>query len=109
MEADNLTVREDDGQSDVETQDAMAEFDLLPISVLILMVIIQFGIVLLLNVVQYGVILTERNSNLDDQIEESPAFVIYESLRLLRVLTKAMTIFALLMSRMEMLAVPGDN
>ena len=114
MEAEDLTIRENDGQSDVETQDAMAEFDLLPISMLILMVIIQFGIVLLLNVVQYGVILIERNSNLDDQTEESPAFVIYESLRLMRVLTTAMTIFAITIQLyvqwlIGRSAVPGEN
>ena len=94
MEADDLTIREDDGQFDDETQDAMAEFDLLPISMVILMVIIQFGIILMLNVVQFGVIL--MFNLIYDQTEESPGFVIYESLRLMRVLTTAMTIFAII-------------
>ena len=76
MEADDLTIREDDGQSDVETQDAMAEFDLLPISMVILMVIIQFGIILMLNVVQFGVIL--MLNLIYDQTEEYLAVAIYE-------------------------------
>ena len=112
MEADNLTIREDDGQFDDETQDAMAEFDLLPISMVILMVIIQFGIILMLNVVQFGVIL--MFNLIYDQTEESPGFVIYESLRLMRVLTTAMTIFAIIIQLyVQWLilrsAVPGEN
>ena len=94
MEAEDLTIREHDGQFDGETQDAMAEFDLLPISMIILMVIIQFGIILMLNIVQFGVIL--MLNLIYDQTEESPGFVIYESLRLMRVLTTAMTIFAII-------------
>ena len=94
MEADDLTIMEDDGQSDVETQDAMAEFDLLPISMVILMVIIQFGIILMLNVVQFGIIL--MLNLIYDQTKESPTCVIYESLRLMRVLTTATTIFAII-------------
>ena len=115
MEAEDLTIRENDGQSDVETQDAMAEFDLLPISMVILMVIIQSGIILMLNVVQFGVILMLNQLNLIyDQTEESPAFVIYESLRLMRVLTTALTIFAIIIQPyvqwlMGRSAVPGEN
>ena len=112
MEADDLTIREDDGQSDVETQDAMAEFDLLPISMVILMVIIQFGIILMLNVVQFGVIL--MLNLIYDQAEESTGFVIYESLRLMRVLTTAMTIFAIIIQLyvqwlIRRSAVPGED
>ena len=112
MEAEDLTLRKNDGQSDVETQDAMAEFDLLPISMVILMVIIQSGIILMLNVVQFGVIL--MLNLIYDQTEESPAFVIYESLRLMRVLTTAMTIFAITIQLyvqwlIGRSAVPGEN
>ena len=112
MEADNLTIREDDGQFDDETQDAMAEFDLLPISMVILMVIIQFGIILMLNVVQFGVIL--MFNLIYAQAEESPGFVIYESLRLMRVLTTAMTIFAIIIQLyvqwlIRRSAVPGED
>ena len=97
----NLRIWEDDGgrisdfgQSDDETQDAMAEFDLLPTSMVILMVIIQFGVILILNVVQFGIIVLLKL--IYDQTEESPGFVIYQSLRLMRVLTTTMTIFALI-------------
>ena len=112
MEADDLTIREDAGQFGGETQDVMAEFDLLPISMVILMVIIQFGIILMLNVVQFGVIL--MFNLIYDQTEESPAFGIYESLRLMRVLTTAMTIFAIIIQLyvqwlIQRSAVSGDN
>ena len=101
-----------DGQSDVETQDAMAEFDLLPISMVILMVIIQSGIILMLNVVQFGVILM-----LNLIYDHGEEYLVVPTLRpIMRVLTVAKLMLRLMAMIIQLnvqwlrsLAVPGED
>ena len=66
-----------------EWQEEWLTSALLLIAMVILTVLIQFKIIIIPNLIY-------------DQTEESPGFVMYESLRLMRVLTTALTIFAII-------------